>query len=174
MGPRVILIAAVSADGFISRGKGVPWDLPADREHFRRLTAGKWLLLGRRTFDEMVGWFRDHQPLVLTGRPLPAPWSAAGVKSVEEAVMRVNAAGVEELWVCGGGSVYAAALPWATEVILTRVHQDLGSGVAFPALEQAVWRVTRTESGGRNADGLAWDWIWYERASDSPVAIVGD
>ena len=90
---RVIIIAAVSADGFISRGTGVPWDLPEDRAHFRRLTAGRWLLLGRRTFEEMTGWFREHRPLVMTRRALPSPWEAAGVAGVEEAMRRVEEGG---------------------------------------------------------------------------------
>jgi len=75
---RTIIIAAVSADGFISRGTGVPWDLPEDRQHFRRLTQGQWLFLGRRTFEEMLGWFKDHHPVVLTRRPLLPPWGKVG------------------------------------------------------------------------------------------------
>jgi hypothetical protein len=62
----ITLIAVLSEDGFISSGTGVPWDLPADKAHFRAYTAGKWLLLGRKTYEEMLGWFRDHTPLVLT------------------------------------------------------------------------------------------------------------
>jgi dihydrofolate reductase len=160
---KVILIAAVSADGFISREQGVPWDLAADRAHFRRLTAGKCLLLGRRTFDEMLGWFRDHKPLVLTRRPLAAPWEGASVASAQAAVERATAEGEAELWVCGGASVYAAALPLASEVILTRVAQDLGAGVAFPKLEEVDWHCVRVEAGYDEAQGLNWEWQWYER-----------
>ncbi len=174
MGLRVILIAAVSADGFISAGQGVPWSLAADRAHFRRLTAGKTLLLGRRTFDEMQGWFRDHAPLVLTGRVLPARWEGAGVSSVAEALARTEEAGASELWVCGGGSVYAAALPVATELILTEVHESLGGGVAFPEVAPVTWRVVRREAGRCEQAGLSWDWVWYERSEDSAVAKVSD
>jgi dihydrofolate reductase len=171
---RVILIAAVSADGFISRGGGVPWELASDRAHFRRLTAGKTLLLGRRTFDEMLGWFRDHAPLVLTGRVLPEPWEGAGVSSVAEALARTEGAGASELWVCGGGSVYGAALPVATDLILTEVHESLGGGVAFPEVDPAAWRVVRREAGSCEEVGLSWDWVWYERLEDSAVAKISD
>ncbi len=161
---RVILIAAVSADGFISTGSGVPWDLPADRAHFRRLTAGKWLLLGRRTFEEMRGWFRDdHHPLVLTRRPLPAPWQNAGVNSVEDAVKRAEAAAAQELWVCGGASAYAEAMPRADELVLTRVADQLGHGAAFPPINPAQWREVRREQPPSGGPGPACDWVWMQR-----------
>jgi dihydrofolate reductase len=163
-GVRVILIAAVSADGKISKGTGVPWELPLDREHFRRLTQGQWLLLGRRTFEEMRGWFRDHRPLVLTHRALSAPWDGAGVATVDEAIRRVEQGGGSELWVCGGGAAYAAALPVATEVILTEVEGTLGEGVAFPDLDAACWREVRRERVAINGPGQArFEWVWRKR-----------
>ncbi len=162
--PRVILIAAVSADGFISTGTGVPWDLPADREHFRRLTAGKWLLLGRRTFEEMLGWFRDHHPLVLTRRPLPEPWRHAGVTSAAEAVDRTTAAGVPELWVCGGAAAYAEAMPLATELVLTRVANKLGKGAPFPFIDPAQWQETRRTQPSEIPKGSpVFEWVWLHR-----------
>jgi dihydrofolate reductase len=167
VGVRVVMIAAVSRDGFISRGTGVPWELPADREHFRRCTAGQWLLLGRRTFEEMRGWFKPgHVPLVLTARPMGDPWSDSGVRSVEEAMARAAAAGARELWVCGGASVYAAALPWADEVILTEVDELLGAGVPFPRLERHEWRVARSLEAPVDlsaSHALRFHWRWYQR-----------
>jgi dihydrofolate reductase len=159
---RVVIIAAVSADGFISAGTGVPWDLPADRTHFRRLTEGQWLFLGRRTFDEMTGWFREHRPLVLTKRPLPEPWADAGVASVEEAIKRVAEADGESLWICGGASAYEAAMPEADELVLTEVKACLGAGVAFPEIVKADWQVVRREARA-GAGETDFEWVWYER-----------
>lgn len=162
---RVILIAAVSADGFISPGTGVPWDLSEDRAHFRRLTAAQWLLLGRRTFEEMLGWFRDHHPLVLTQRPLPSPWQGTAVTSAAEAVERAHRAGAKELWVCGGSSAYAEAMPLADELVLTRVADDLGDGVRFPEIDPTVWQETRRlRPQHQVADEPAYEWIWFRRA----------
>jgi dihydrofolate reductase len=139
MPPVVSLIAAVSSDGYVSRGRGVPWDLPADREHFRACTAGKWLLLGRSTYEEMIGWFSDHHPLVLSSNPDFVPAVGQRVASVAEAIALTGAAGQEELLVCGGSQVYAAALPVADRLILTRVDQRLGGGLPFPAFDEAEW-----------------------------------
>ncbi len=161
----MILIAAVSADGFISTGAGVPWDLPADRAHFRRLTAGQWLLLGRRTFEEMRAWFRAHHPLVLTRHALPAPWQDAAVASAAEAVQRATQAGAETLWVCGGASAYAEAMPLADELVLTRVADHLGDGARFPEMDPAMWVETRREQPvNQGADEPAYEWVWLQRA----------
>lgn len=137
--PIVTLIAAVSADGFISRGEGVPWDLPRDRAHFRAHTAGRWLLLGRTTYQEMTGWFRDHTPIVLTRDEGFHPSPGLRVGTVAEAIQLAEQAGVDELMVCGGGQVYTAAMPYADRLLITRVAESLGDGVPFPTIEPGLW-----------------------------------
>ncbi|MBK8041081.1 MAG: dihydrofolate reductase [Verrucomicrobiaceae bacterium] len=139
--PRLTLIAAVSEDGFISRGQGVPWDLPRDRVHFRSATAGKWLLLGRRTYDEMIGWFRDHTPLVLTRDPTFVPPIGKAVLSVAQALDLAAEAGVEEIFVCGGSAAYELAFPHADRLLVTQVGRLLGAGAAFPKIEMPPWRL---------------------------------
>jgi dihydrofolate reductase len=140
--PALTLIAAVSADGFISTGTGVPWHLPRDKEHFRRTTRGQWLLIGRRTYEEMTGWFEDHHPLVLTRSPIYIPPAGEVVASVAEALQVAAAGGASELFVCGGGEAYAAAMPCADRLILTHVDSTLGSGVPFPTVNPADWQET--------------------------------
>lgn len=141
----VTLIAAVSEDGFISRGQGVPWDLPADRAYFRKYTTGQWLLLGKSTYLEMLGWFRDHQPLVLSRDPTFQPPVGMRVASVAEAMQRARAAEARELVVCGGSQAYAQSLPYARRLLLTRVQDTLGHGVAFPELDASEWQVLSEE-----------------------------
>ena len=140
--PVVTLIAAVSADGFISTGQGVPWDLPADRAHFREMTRDRWLLLGRRTYQEMLGWFRQHHPLVLTHDRHYRPPIGEAVAQVKDALHLAATHGVPEVFVCGGGGAYAAAMPWADRLVITHVGHTLGSGVPFPAINPATWRLT--------------------------------
>lgn len=158
---RVILIAAVSEDGFISRETGVPWDLPEDRRHFRVMTAGKCLLLGRRTYEEMLGWFKDHQPLVLTNREL-ASGPGIAVGDLNEAVQTAERLGFTELWVCGGASVYALAEPKADELVLTMVAQRLGGGVAFPQINVTKWGIVKREKPSENTlEEPKFEWLWF-------------
>ena len=143
----ITLIAAVSEDGFISRSHGVPWDLPDDRKHFRQYTAGRCLLLGRTTYQEMNGWFTDHKPLVLTRdatfRTQPGH---RRVPTVPLALFYAQQQQAKELIVCGGAQTYAATIPLAHKLVITRVHDRLGSGIAFPAIDPQRWsEITRTE-----------------------------
>ncbi|MDB6003563.1 MAG: diacylglycerol kinase [Prosthecobacter sp.] len=158
------LVAVVSADGFISRGQGVPWDLPRDKEHFRRVTQGQWLLLGRRTYEEMIGWFEDRHPLVLTRNPAFLPPVGETVSTVEEALRVAGASGARELFNLGGGDVFAAAMPCADRLILTHVDSLLGSGVPFPAVSPEEWQITsQQEFPADAANPLAMRFATYER-----------
>jgi dihydrofolate reductase len=139
----VTLIAVVSEDGFVSRECGVPWSLPADKEHFRNYTAGKCLLVGRRTYEEMLGWFTpQHRVYVFTHRATELQGCGHPVRSVQEAVRLTSAAGQAELVVCGGGDCYQAAMPFATHLVLTQVADRLGAGVPFPAFSEEEWDCT--------------------------------
>ncbi len=144
--PFLTLIAAVSKDGFISQGQGIPWELPRDKAHFRQATAGQWLLIGRRTYEEMLGWFRDHHPLVLTRDPGFQPSFGEAVQSVEAAMQAAAKGGAAELFVCGGAGAYTAAMPSADRLIITEVDTLLGSGVPFPVIDPEHWRPTARES----------------------------
>ncbi len=166
MSPRPVLtlIAAVSADGFISTGTGVPWHLPRDIEHFRRTTRGQWLLIGRSTYEEMLGWFENHRPLVLTRDAAFTPPIGQTVASVAEALLVAGEGGAAELFVCGGGGAYAAAMPWADRLILTHVDSTLGSGVPFPPVNPSEWRMTSRQDFPADADHAhAHQFAAYER-----------
>lgn len=155
------LIAAVSEDGFISRGQGVPWKLPADVAHFRRYTAGKWLLLGRRTYEEMLGWFRDHTPLVLSRDDGFVPMIGRRVSSVEEALQQTTS---DELVVCGGAQAYALAMPLADRLVLTHVQTKLGEGVSFPAVQWDEWtEVSREPHAADDQHAHAFQNVTWER-----------
>jgi dihydrofolate reductase len=139
--PTVTLIAAVSEDGFISRGKGVPWHLPSDKAHFRNYTAGKCLLLGRATYEEMLGWFTtQHTVYVLTHGTAELPGPGISVRSVQEAVRLVKRAAIPELVVCGGGQCYFEAIPFAQQLVLTVVQDRLYTGVPFPPWSEQEWQ----------------------------------
>ena len=136
----------MSEDGYISSGTGVPWNLPRDKEHFRRTTRGQWLLLGRRTYEEMLGWFEDHHPLILTRDPNFVPLVGEVVKNVTDALKVAGACGASELFDCGGGGAFAAAMPFADRLILTHVNASLGRGVPFPPVDPTEWRVISQQS----------------------------
>lgn len=140
----LILVAAMDQRNLLAVGGRIPWHLPDDIAHFRQCCAGRWLLLGRTTYEQMTGWFKpDHTPLVLSSTCGWDPPVGRVVASVPQALAMAAAAGARELVCIGGGSVFAAALPYATKVILTRIEHTFPTGpdaVFFPELSPQVWQ----------------------------------
>jgi dihydrofolate reductase len=161
--PLLTLIAAVSADGFISRGRGVPWHLPEDKRHFRAYTAGKWLLLGRQTYEEMLGWFQPgHVPLVLTRQPQLRVLQGRVVAGVPDALKKACLA--PELVCCGGAAAYAGALPYADQLVLTHVADELKAGLPFPAVDPLDWQPVRRVAHGADAHHAHdFEIVFYQR-----------
>ena len=166
---RVIPIVMLSSDGFLSQGQGVPWHLPKDKARFRALTHGRALLLGRRTYEEMLGWFDEHLPLVLTHRSIPEGEPGRAVGSIAEATAAAAEAGHGELWVIGGSGAYEEAWPQVTHLEVTWVEAPLGRGVAFPPIGEDQWAVIADESHPADAEhGHAFRFVSLERRSNAP------
>jgi dihydrofolate reductase len=138
----VSLIAAMDRERLIGSASGrLPWRLPRDIAHFRGATAGKWLLLGRRTYEEMDGWFTDQTPLILSRDPDYEPQRPFHrvFTDVRSALGFARASGVGEVIVAGGAAVFAATMEVATRLILTRIEAsyEVAGGVYFPDFEKS-------------------------------------
>lgn len=130
-----------------------PWELLRDRDHFRAFTAGKHLLLGRVTYEEMRGWFTDHVPLVLTRSEDYEVPEGRTVGRVEEALTVAAEQGAEELCVIGGASIYENALPFVDELHLTRVETEVEGVKRFPDyLDGITWETVSEESHEADED----------------------
>jgi dihydrofolate reductase len=138
----VAIVVAVADNGVIGRDGGLPWHLPDDLAHFKRVTLGKPVLMGRRTFESIGRALPGRRNLVLAGA-CTAQMAAAGVEWMANFATALRChAGPAELCVIGGAAVFAAALPVCTRIYLTRVHAAPGGDVFFPALNPAEWRET--------------------------------
>ncbi len=143
----VSLIAAVSVDGVIGNlDGGIPWPrLPRDIQHFRDYTKDKFLLLGRRTYEEMVDWFRPgHVPLVVSSQNLELS-QGRSFQSVEAALDYGRSQQAEEIVVCGGGETYRSTISFAGKLLVSRVHVEIDDGVFFPEIKEAEWQLSNTE-----------------------------
>lgn len=147
----VVLVAARAANGVIGRDGALPWRLPADLAHFKALTWGKPVLMGRRTFESIGRALPGRRNLVLTRDPR---WRADGAEAFGGLAGALAAvAGEAEAMVIGGAQVYRAALPLADRIEMTEVHAEFEGDTRFPAFDAARWRETRREThraaGGR-------------------------
>lgn len=151
---KISLIAAMDLSRGIGRGGRLPWDLPDDLRHFRRLTLDKHVIMGATTYDGIGSLLPRRHMLVLSRRddyaPLgsdiaPTPTrSVRRVGSVDEALEAARAAGAEEVFVAGGGQVYEETLLLCQRVYLTLVLEaSTGADTFFPhVFQRAFWRAT--------------------------------
>jgi len=142
--PRVILVAARADNGVIGLHGNIPWKIPADFAHFKRVTVGHPLVLGRTTFEGIGKPLPDRQSIVVTRDP---DWSYEGVlvaRSVGEAI-EAGAALDPVVNVGGGGLVYRDAIGLATHQILTEVHASPEGDTHYPEFDEPAWRETRRE-----------------------------
>jgi dihydrofolate reductase len=157
------LIAAVARNGAIGRDNALPWHDARDLAHFRTLTLGAPVLMGRRTWDSLPARFRPlpgRRNLVLSrqaGLQLPGAEVHADLASALVAL-----AGAGRAWVIGGAQLYAQALPMADELVLTEIDAELDGDAFFPAWDrQAFDEVGRDPR--RGVDGPDFAFVRYRR-----------
>jgi dihydrofolate reductase len=161
--PTVALVAAIALDGVIGRDGAVPWSLPEDMRHFRDVTNGHPVVMGRRTWESLPARFRPlpgRRNIVVTRNP---HWRADGGEragSLDEALALVGDTG--RVSVIGGAEVYAAALPLADELVLTELDLQVEGDTRFPEWNRDAFdEVTREEHVA--ADGMRFAFVRYAR-----------
>jgi dihydrofolate reductase len=138
---RVSLIAAVAANRTIGKDGQLPWHLPADLRHFRRLTWGHPVIMGRRTFESMGKPLPGRTNIVVTRGAFAHP-GVQVARSVEEAL--ALAAGDDEAFVAGGAEIYRAALPLADRLYLTEIDRDFPGDTHFPDFDRDDWSLVES------------------------------
>jgi len=129
-------IAAVSDNWVIGKGNDLPWHIPEDLKRFKAFTKGKWMVMGRATWESIGKRPLPGRPAIVVSRTLGDDDKATVVTSLQAAIDHAKAAGADELVVCGGGRLYTEALPLVDVVSLTRVHLTIDDGEAFfPAFD---------------------------------------
>ena len=132
------IIAALSDNRVIGRDNQLPWRMPADLAHFKRITMGKPIIMGRRTWESLPGLLPHRTHLVVTRSSNYQAEGGFVVHSIEEAFEFAGDA--EEMMVVGGANLYAQAIPLATRMYLTFVHQHIDGDTVFPAYQESHWR----------------------------------
>jgi dihydrofolate reductase len=156
----VTLVAAVADNGVIGNDGAIPWHIPADFAHFKALTLGHVLVMGRATYDSIGRPLPGRTTIVLTR---DTGWSADGVlvaRSLDDAM--ALAAGLDgEVFVAGGAAVYADALDRADAQVLTEVHLRPEGDTHYPAFDRDHWSETRREP---HLDAeVPHEFVWLQR-----------
>lgn len=146
---KLSLIWAMAENRVIGRDNSLPWRLPGDMRHFMRVTMGKPVLMGRKTFESMKAPLPGRTNIVVTR---DQTWQRDSVQVVHSLAEGLELAeqqalidGQEELMVIGGADIYALALPEADRLYVTHVHDRPEGDVLFPEVDLSTWRCLSSE-----------------------------
>ncbi len=160
-GPRVYLVVAVASNGIIGANGRLPWHLPEDLQHFKRLTMGHAVIMGRRTWESLKGPLPGRENIVVTRTPGYEARGAAVASSLESALALCT--GESVAFVIGGSRLFAESLPIADGLVVTEIRKDFAGDTWFPAYDRSRWRESQREAH-TTADGTRFDFVLYEKA----------
>jgi len=168
---RLAMIAAQSQNRVIGNNNKLPWYLPEDLKYFKRVTLGKPIIMGRKTFESIGRPLPGRTNIIITRN---ADWTHEGagvevVHSLQQAIeLAENLAlinGFEESLVIGGAEIYALALPHAGRLYLTQVHAEVQGDAHFPPLDPMQWlEVAREDFSAVEPNPYDYSFIVLDRA----------
>lgn len=158
--PRLTLVVAVDANNGIGLDNQLPWRLPEDLAHFKRVTLGKPVIMGRKTFDSIGRPLPKRRNIVVTRNP---GWSHEGVEqaaSLEAAIALLDG---EPASIIGGAQVFAEAMIVADAMIVTHIDRVFRCDTFFPPIDRDVWIETARETHRAQEQGFDYAFVTYER-----------
>ena len=158
---KITIIAAVASDEAIGRDGKLIFNIRDDLRRFKRLTMGHTMIMGRHTFESLPGILPGRRHIVVSRRKGYAPKGAEVAPSLERAISMCG--GEDEIMIIGGGQIYAAAIPLATHMELTRVDAPApGADTYFPHMDTSRWSVSAADGPHVDpATGLSYTFFSY-------------
>ncbi|NBN63397.1 dihydrofolate reductase [Pannonibacter tanglangensis] len=174
----MVVVAAVAENGIIGAGNAMPWHVPSDLKHFKALTLGRPVVMGRRTFASLGRPLPGRFNIVISRGAPDLPEGVALVPSLDAglalAAGRPETAEFGEVMVIGGGQIYAQAMPLADRLEITRIHASPQGDTLFPPIDPALWQEVARIPGERGPkDQADFTFLTFDRRS-VPVSGTGD
>lgn len=168
----LVVVVAVAENGVIGRDNALPWRLKSDLQHFRALTLGRPILMGRKTFLSIGRPLPQRTNIVVSRDPHFAAPGVVAARDLEAAlaVARADALrrGADSIAVIGGADIFRRVLPRAARLELTRVHARPEGDVMFAEPDWSAWRETgRSAHAAGPGDSAPFTFIHYERAPEA-------
>ena len=156
------LIVALDANRGIGIRNTLPWRLPEDLAHFKRVTSGHPVIMGRKTFDSIGRALPNRRNIVITRNPA---WRHIGVEAVGSLSDAIALIGGARGFIIGGAEVFAASMDVANEVIATEIDHTFDCDTFFPPLVPGQWRENAREPHHSSANGFDFSFVTYSKAN---------
>ena len=139
----IAIISATSENNVIGKDNDLPWYLPADLTHFKNLTSGKHIVMGRKTYESVGRPLPNRTNIVVSRNP---DFIAAGCEMASSLSDAIKKAGGKDLFVCGGSEIYKQALEVADIMYLTRIHAVVEGDTYFPDFDDSLWAIVERKN----------------------------
>lgn len=141
------IIVACDEKNVIGKNNQLIWHLPADLKHFKNLTTGHSIIMGRKTFESIGKALPNRNNLVVSRQSHLNVDGIILCHSLEEAILKAKSLSRDDIFIIGGAEIYRQALPLADQIILTRLHDYFDGDAFFPELPSEQWEVIHAERG---------------------------
>jgi dihydrofolate reductase len=159
MATQLTLVVAMDAQRGIGVDNQLPWHLPEDLAHFKRVTLGRPIIMGRKTFDSIGRPLPKRRNIVVTRN---RGWAHEGVEAAGSLQEAMALAGDEQASIIGGAQIFIESMRIADRMIVTHIDGVYRCDTFFPEIDAAVWTVAAREDH-RSEDGVAFSFVTYER-----------
>lgn len=154
------LIVAVDAHNGIGINNQLPWHLPEDLAHFKRITSSHPIIMGRKTFDSIGRPLPNRRNIVITRN---AEWKRDGVEAVTAIAAAIALVGDAPAFIIGGGQIFATTMTVADCLVVTHIAKTFDCDAFFPAIDLKIWKEKARESHYSDATGFDYAYVIYDR-----------
>ena len=166
MSAPLYLLAAVASNGVIGCDNKMPWYLPEDLKHFKQLTLGQIVIMGRKTYESIGKPLPERINIVITRQPMLSAQNIIVVSSIETALQACADYPDKKRFVIGGSEIYQQTLPMSQRLYLTEIQKDFVGNRYFPEFDRNEWSEAAREIHHQGtADGLEYHFVILDRRS---------
>ena len=159
--PRISIVVAYAANRVIGSDGKIPWRLPEDLKRFKALTMGHHIVMGRKTWESIGRLLPGRKHIIISRRP---GYQVPGASVVDSIAAAIAAAGDDsDIFIIGGGEIYALVLPIADRILATEIDGKYEGDTYFPELAKGIWRETMRENREDAASGHRYCFVTLER-----------
>jgi dihydrofolate reductase len=158
----ITLIVALDAQRGIGVNNTLPWRLPEDLAHFKRITSGHPIIMGRKTFDSIGRPLPNRRNIVVTRN---GAWRHDGVDAAASLADAVALAGAGDAFIIGGAQIFAESMDIAERIIVTEIDHTFDCDTFFPPLAPGAWRERARELHHSDANGFDYSFVTYTKAN---------
>lgn len=165
LNPRISAIVAMSENRVIGNANRLPWHLPADLKHFKQITTGHPIIMGRKTFESIGKPLPNRTNIVISRDQHFKPQMTIVVSSIEEAIKEAAKSTNDEIFIIGGAQIFEQSLALVNRIYLTIIHEDFMGNILFPELPKTEWKEIDRDFHGKDAENhYDYSFLILERA----------